>query len=149
MIKKINHLLLIILLTHCNNHPSTNQENAIDQKHNTPSTPGINDTLSTNTKNIFQEIEHDAVFTASGTEPGWIFILFPKKYKFITNYGADTIIEEHHLNVQQIPLHFQSSKLSFNIDKKNCIALSGDTLHYTVKIKNNNTELNGCGRFLK
>lgn len=122
-------------------HPAEQQSVVADTTHH-PSKDSVDNTQ------MFKQIDNDVVFLASGTEPGWILALYKDKFLFVHNYGQDTV-EDKLTSELQFPYAFQSGKLSFAIDKKNCIAISGDTLSYFVKVKHQGKELTGCGKMVK
>lgn len=150
MIKKAEiWMLCVCALYSCN---TSNNEN-------TPAYPTNSQSVMTDTTHLpskddagktqmFRQIGNDVVFMASGTEPGWILALYKDKFLFVHNYGQDTV-EDKLTSELQFPYTFQSDKLSFAIDKKNCIAISGDTLSYFVKVKHQGKELTGCGKMMK
>lgn len=145
-------IIFSLILLSCNNQQTNERNNADNQltqhtdilknKNNT-------DTESINQRPLFHQISHDVIFIANGTEPGWLLTLYSDKFQFIANYGKDTIEEKLNLDIHNMPVQYKSDKLSFLIDKKTCIAISGDTLSYTVKIIYDKNELNGCGKKLK
>lgn len=142
-------MLCVFALYSCNQ--SNNENNAAHQTEQQSITtdtvrPQSND--SVNKTRMFKQIDNDVVFWASGTEPGWILALYKHKFLFVHNYGQDTV-EDKLTSELQFPYTFQSDKLSFAIDKKNCIAISGDTLSYFVKVKHQGKELTGCGKMMK
>ncbi len=142
-------MLLVLALYSCN--PSNNENTS---EHSTNPQSVMTDTARHQSKDnadktqMFKQIDNDVIFLASGTEPGWILTLYKHKFLFVHNYGQDTV-EDKLTSELQFPYTFQSSKLSFAIDKKNCIAISGDTLSYFVKVKHQGKELTGCGRMMK
>ncbi|GAB4207741.1 MAG: hypothetical protein Fur0023_18800 [Bacteroidia bacterium] len=150
MIKKAEiWMLCAFVLYSC--HPSNNENTSAHQTEQQSITTGTvraqsND--STEKTKMFKQIDNDVVFMASGTEPGWILALYKDKFLFVHNYGQDTV-EDKLTSELQFPYTFQSDKLSFAIDKKNCIAISGDTLSYFVKVKHQDKELIGCGKMMK
>ncbi|GAB4453129.1 MAG: hypothetical protein OHK0036_15670 [Bacteroidia bacterium] len=112
---------------------------------NSPNT----DSISNQNKIIFQQIDNNALIVITGTEPGWILNLFENKFQFIGNYGKDTLEKTIKLDLKNLPIQYQSKEISFNIEKKQCIAISGDTLPLSARVTYQQNNLQGCGKFLK
>lgn len=149
MIKKMGlYSLIATWLCSCNPSENKNNNHHTQQENIPTKDTATSQAYTTNNQQLFQEIDNKVIFLASGTEPGWILTLYKEKFLFVHHYGQDTIIDKL-TSTLQVPYSFQSDKLSFSIDKKNCIAISGDTLSYLVKIKYQGKELIGCGKMMK
>lgn len=153
----MKNLYLIILISagiiSCieNNSNNTNaipQDTSHTNNHTLNNSPQT-DSVSNHNKIIFQQIDNNALVVITGTEPGWILNLFENKFQFIGNYGKDTFEQSVKLNLKNFPIQYQSKEISFSIEKKQCIAISGDTLPLSAKVTFQKNNLQGCGKFLK
>lgn len=101
-------------------------------------------------QSILQEVDKDTLIIANGTEPGWILTLFENKFIFVGNYGQDTISESYNkINIQQFPIEYKSKNITFKLEKKKCIAASGEELNISANIIFQGKHLQGCGKILK
>ncbi|MCX7728710.1 MAG: hypothetical protein N2203_04485 [Bacteroidia bacterium] len=149
MLQKTIHLALLFMIISCNNEHSDNASVNLQTESITHTDSGIQPKDTVPAQQLFRQIGDNTIFIATGTEPGWILTLSNENFIFINNYGSDTIQGKFHSELKQFPVHVQSEKLSFDIDKKQCIAISGDTLPYSVKIYLQKNVLTGCGKMLK
>lgn len=104
---------------------------------------------TTHNQRILTEIPSNLIIIATGTEPGWILNIYSDKYEFIGNYGKDTLRGERTFEAEQIPIYFTSSDLSFRIEQKHCLAISGDTLELSVEVKHKGNTYKGCGKIMR
>lgn len=147
--KKLLSVCSIFLFFSCQNENKSlselNPKDSISSKIDTPKTKEN----ITNNQRILTEIPSNLIIIATGTEPGWILNIYSNKYEFVGNYGKDTLYGERTFQVEQIPIYFTSSDLSFKIEKKHCLAISGDTLELSVEVKHKGNTYKGCGKILK
>lgn len=140
----------VLSCTETNNSNTTaiSQDTTHTDNYTVKHSPNI-DSASNQNKIIFQQIDNNALIVITGTEPGWILNLFENKFQFIGNYGKDTFEQSVKLNLKNFPIQYQSKEISFSIEKKQCIAISGDTLPLSAKVTFQKNNLQGCGKFLK
>lgn len=155
MIKKIIKVSVLVVMLSCSNSAvdeNSKLQNISNENANQTDTAkhtDVSDSIASPERILFKQIDQNALFLATGTEPGWILTLFQNKFQLIANYGKDTIEKNMNLDFKKNPIQYQSADVSFVIDKKPCIAISGDTLQYSVKLKFQNKDYSGCGKFLK
>lgn len=133
----------------CTNHQSpsdnTSTSNHIAHIQSSTNVPTQSDSLSKDKK--FAQIPQNAILMANGTEPGWILLLYSNKYELVINYGKDTIIEDISIaQPLQFPLHIRGQKASIQLEKKECIATSGEKQSISATVMVNGQTLNGCGK---
>jgi hypothetical protein len=131
------------------NNPEKNTTDTASQKTISETTQQDTTISSNNQKKILQEVNKEVYILASGSEPGWVLSIYKDKFQLVANYGKDTIEKNHSFNPTSFPIQYKDNELSFKIKKKNCIALSGDTLSISVLLDFKNNHWKGCGKFLK
>jgi len=154
MKKKLFSLFVFTSMISCSSPENTNntENNIIDttSKKITSETKQLDTTaVSNNQKMTFQEINKDTYILATGTEPGWILSIYKDKFQLVANYGKDTVEKNLNFDPTIFPIQYKDNELSFKIEKKNCIAISGDTLSLSVLLNFKNNHWKGCGKFLK
>lgn len=106
------------------------------------------DTTKLSTKQLLPSSNSKPLLIASGTEPGWLLNIYTDKFVFIAHYGQDTLQEPFSVNIQHFPIRYKSQTLSFLLEKKNCIAISGETMPVTATIEYKGNKWIGCGKLL-
>ncbi len=153
------YLILLNVLISCSENPITNNDTSkmalesnsqIQQSIDTTKKTTL-DTNHHQARFILQEVDKNAIIIAWGTEPGWTLTLLKDKLLFVGNYGQDTIQEAYNKSIdfQQFPLEYKSKNITFKLEKKKCIAISGEELDISVKVFYKDQEFQGCGRMMK
>ncbi|GIV28368.1 MAG: hypothetical protein KatS3mg027_2182 [Bacteroidia bacterium] len=147
--RKILNIFSLILLFSCQNENSNTNVSATKDTISSKADTVRNNENTPSNQRILTQVPSNLIIIATGTEPGWILNIYSNKYEFIADYGKDTLSGERTFNIDEVPIYFTSSDLSFKIDKKNCIAISGETLDLSVEVKYKGEVLKGCGKILK
>lgn len=152
MKKLLSICSIVSLLFSCQNEKTNPVESTPKSKDSVTSsninTPPTSANITSQQKTLTQ-VPSNLLIIATGSEPGWILNIYSDKYEFIGNYGKDTLRGERNFAKEQIPIYFTSSDLSFKIEKKNCIAMSGEKLELSVEVTYQNNVFKGCGKILK
>lgn len=140
---------LLAFLYGCTSNTADTSHNATTtQTNDTATYQQPDDSAKLTTKQVLQQIDTDLLLIASGTEPGWILQIYTDKFIFIAQYGQDTLQEPFSANIQQFPIQYKSQTLSFQLEKKNCTAISGETMPLTATIEYKGNKWTGCGKLL-
>ena len=104
--------------------------------------------------------EQKLIFTAHGSEPGWMAQFYNNKLRVLANYGKDSVIinddfsalieaKDYNYN-KSVTINGQSSNLIITIQNKSCVSeASGDKEDKKVLMNFNSKTYSGCGSFNK
>lgn len=104
--------------------------------------------------------EQKLIFTAHGSEPGWLAQFYTNKLRVLANYGKDSILlnddftslidaKDYNYN-KSITINGKSSNIIISIQNKSCVSeASGDKEDKKVLMNFNFKTYSGCGSFNK
>ena len=102
--------------------------------------------------------ESKLLFTARGTEPGWLVEIYAKKLRLLANYGADSLSLDNEFEKIDDPAGFTFTSYSKTNDKEILLEVSllnktcsddatGEIKSREVILKYKNKIYKGCGEF--
>ena len=151
-------LLACVAFTACNN-VRTEAEKNIREGGDTIAKANIVTASKPVSADTLTPMADKMIYAASGSEPGWFAHIYPHKFRFVMDYGKDSLIINKDFSDMMMdePKTFvvinnvdgKSNNLKVVLENKTCTDASGMASPQTVHIELNGKSYNGCGHFIK